>query len=128
MNNTIEQYTYEILYIEYNDELSGSRFLLDGNGTLISIKELSDEELRTIKLWPNIQQKLINGCILYICNHDAYIGKSLSEGPYGENKIFVSEFDSTNPYYDVLLKLLDEKIKKGKSRNKVLTKLGYRYI
>lgn len=89
--------------------------------------ELKSEDLNFIAFYPNLMKKLINGEKLYLKSFKGYLGREETVGPYCEEKIFVSEYDSTNIDLLELISDLDNKIKKEKTKIRKLSKLGNHY-
>ncbi len=76
---------------------------------------------------PCLQEKLKLGKKIYMYNGNGYLGEFHTEGPYGEEKVFLSEYDSHNYDDEELLIDLDKTIKKGEIKSKKLIKIGNFY-
>lgn len=118
-------YLFGSIYINYREGLKGSILLEDENG-VIPI-ELKEEDLTFISFYPNIMKKLIDGKELYLKAFNGYLGTEETMGPYCEQKIFVSEYDDENASLSELIINLENKIEKGKSNVRKLSKIGIYY-
>ena len=80
-----------------------------------------------INYYPYIAKKLMEGKILYINHNHGYIGIEITDGPYGEEKSFISEYESNNINFLELINNLEHNIKQDKKRYKKLVKIGMKY-
>ena len=115
----------KIMYISYNKERSFVLTLLveTKRGVIpytSTINELGD-------YYPYVAEKLKNGMIVYKNFNLGYLGTELYEGPYGEEKVFIVEYETTNNDLNELLFSLNEKIKNNKKVDRKLIKIGNSY-
>lgn len=76
---------------------------------------------------PCLKEQLKLGKEIYMYYGNGYLGEFHTEGPYGEEKIFLSEYDSHNYEDEELLIDLDKTIKEGETKSKKLIKIGNFY-
>ena len=115
-----------ILFINYNKKendfiVSGLLDCVDG-AIPIECKEIS------LSNHPYLLAKLMEGKIVYIDSFDCYLGTRKTEGPYCEQEIFDSEYESHNNEVTELLINIDRNIREKKKNIKKLVKIGNHYI
>lgn len=74
-----------------------------------------------------LMKRLENGNVIYMSSGSAYLGNFCNEGPYGEEKIFISEVDASSLDYVTLLKNLEYKVNNNLGKRKRLVKIGEFY-
>ena len=85
------------------------------------------EESYFLSCYPHLAKKMIEGNTIYIRSNSGFVGKILSEGPYGEVKVFLSEYESYNMNFNEILHCLNSKIKYDKKHIRKLVKIGESY-
>ena len=85
---------------------------------------LTDEDLSVIKNNSGLMDKLERGNVIYMCSGSAYLGNFCNEGPYGEEKTFISEVDACSLDYVSILKNLEYKVNNNLGKSKKLVKIG----
>ena len=88
---------------------------------------LSDEDLSFIKLEKGIMGKLQKGNVLYMVAGNVYLGKPYLDGPYGEEKKFISEVDAEALTLSGMLQNLEYRIGRNLGKKKTLIKIGEFY-
>lgn len=114
-----------ILFINYNEQenefiISG---LLESEEGVIPIKS---KEIY-LNNYPYLSRKLMEEKIIYIDYFDCYLGTKKTEGPYCEQEVFDSEYESHSYELSELLKNIDRKIRENKKNVKRLVKIGNHY-
>ena len=89
--------------------------------------ELSSDNLSFLEFQPVIMQKLKEGNQLYMVAGNIYLGRPLNEGPYGENKTFVTEADAESLTILGLIKNLEYQVENNLGKKKKLVKFGELY-
>jgi len=120
-----KDYLSGTIFINYDEGLKGCVLLENKNG--IVPVELKDKDLKFITFYPNIMQQLMNGKKIYFKDFTGYLGREEFEGPYGEQTVFISEYESVNTIFSELMINLENKIKNKKTNVRKLSKLGGYY-
>lgn len=120
-----KDYLFGATFISYNGEFKGC-MLLETKKANIPI-ELNESDLKFINCFPNIKEKLINGYELYLNAFSGYIGRRYTEGPYCEQKVFISNYNSENIDFYELMNDIEKNIIKNKQKMKKLSKVGTYY-
>ena len=72
-------------------------------------------------------QKLKDGNMVYIDDFDGYVGLIQKEGPYNEQEVFYSKYESHNVEFSELLIGLDKNIRDDKQVIRRLVRIGDLY-
>ena len=80
-----------------------------------------------IKDYPYLARKLKEGKILYVKSDSGYLGNEINEGPYAEEKIFLSEYENKNIDFKEIIINLDKDVKGNKKVLRRLMKIGDTY-
>ena len=116
----------KIIYINYNnvEESYTLTLLVEDNNTVTpffySINEI-------VNNYPYVAEKLKEGMILYKEINHGYLGKEKNEGPYGEEKILMVEYEANNYDLNELLNSLNNTIKNNETIERKLKKIGISY-
>lgn len=114
-----------VLFIKYYEELK--QFVMCG---LLESKEgiipIGSKKI-DLGSCPDLSEKLMEGKTIYIDSYSCYLGKEKTEGPYCEQKVFCSEYESHNCQVPELLLSINNKIKDKKRSPKKLIKIGEHY-
>ena len=89
--------------------------------------ELSNNDLAFIHKYKLIMNKLNNGNKIYIYNGNMYLGYNEFVGPYAEEEIFNSFYDSSSLYFYSMLNILEYKLVNNKVKKKILVRVGDYY-
>lgn len=91
------------------------------------INPIVKENINYFERLPLLENQLKIGNEIYICFGNAYLGGFHTEGPYGEEKVFLSEYDSHSYDDEELLIGLNKAIKQEERNPKKLIKIGKYY-
>ena len=114
------------LFINYNkvEGFVGTILIKIENG----FAPLSFNDLDLSSCFPNLADKIKEGMTLYINSNCGYVGLEKTEGPYCEQKVFDSKYESNNlGYFDLLLNL-DQNIGQNLTCQRKLIKNGEVYL
>ena len=113
------------LFISYKKEVGFRVTILleTDNG----IQPFSFENPAFINYYPHLANKIKDGKTLYVSSSCGYLGTEQTEGPYAEQKVFVSEYECNNIDLNEIIIKLNQNIKNNKKVLRKLIKVGNRY-
>ena len=80
-----------------------------------------------INFYKYLSKKIKEGNTLYINYNNAYLGNIKTEGPYCEQEVFMSNYESENNDFNELIINLNKNIKNNEKTSKKLIKIGSYY-
>ena len=115
----------KVIFISYNKEIGFNiNILLE---TKKGIIPYTIEKTDKINNYPYLAKKIMEGNILYVDYSGGYVGIKKTEGPYCEQDVFISEYESNNIGFDELLMSLNKEIKDNNIKQRKLVKIGEHY-
>lgn len=114
-----------VIFMSSDKKIHGSVMIEVGNNYIPL--SLTEDDLSIIRMNSGLMKRLENGNVIYMSSGSAYLGNFCNEGPYGEEKIFISEVDVSSLDYVTLLKNLEYKVNNNLGKRKRLVKIGEFY-
>ena len=114
-----------VIFMSSDKKIHGSVMIEVGNNYIPL--SLTEDDLSIIRMNSELMKRLENGNVIYMSSGSAYLGNFCNEGPYGEEKIFISEVDVSSLDYVTLLKNLEYKVNNNLGKRKRLVKIGEFY-
>lgn len=114
-----------VIFMSSDKKIHGSVMIEVGNNYIPL--SLTEDDLSIIRMNSGLMKRLENGNVIYMSSGSAYLGNFCNEGPYGEEKIFISEVDVSSLDYVTLLKNLEYKVNNNLGKRKRLIKVGEFY-